>query len=86
LHQPIGIFDSGIGGLSILRALRTALTGERFIYVADSGHAPYGERADAHVVDRSLRIASYLVSQNIKVLVVACNTATAAAIDVLRAT
>ena len=85
MTQPIGIFDSGIGGLSVLKALRAELPNERFIYIADSGHAPYGERNDTHVVDRTLRIAAYLAQQNIKALVVACNTATAAAIDVLRA-
>ena len=83
---PIGIFDSGIGGLSVLKALRAELPHEDFIYIADSGHAPYGERDDAYVVARSLAISEYLVKQNIKALVVACNTATAAAIDVLRAT
>ena len=86
LFQPIGIFDSGIGGLSILKALRVELPFEDFIYIADSGHAPYGEREDAHVITRSLAISKYLVKQNIKALVVACNTATAAAIDLLRAT
>ena len=86
MTAAIGIFDSGIGGLSVLKALRKELPKEHFIYIADSGHAPYGERDDAHVIDRSLRIAAYLVKQNIKALVVACNTATAAAIDVLRAT
>ena len=85
MTQPIGIFDSGIGGLSVLKALRTELPNEYFIYLADSGHAPYGERDDAHVVDRSLKIAAHLAKQNVKALVVACNTATAAAIDVLRA-
>ena len=85
-RQPIGIFDSGIGGLSVLKALRTELPHEDFIYIADSRHAPYGERDDAHVSARSLAIASYLVRQNIKALVVACNTATATAIDLLRAT
>ena len=84
--QPIGIFDSGIGGLSVLKALRSELPNEHFIYIADSGHAPYGERDDAHVIDRSERIASWLVSQNIKALVIACNTATAAAIAALRET
>ena len=82
---PIGIFDSGIGGLSVLKALRAELPNERFIYIADSGHAPYGERDDAHVVARSMAVTAHLVKQNIKALVVACNTATAAAIDVLRA-
>lgn len=85
LTQPIGIFDSGIGGLSVLKALRAELPAENFIYIADSGHAPYGERDDVHIVDRSLKMTSYLTTQNIKALVVACNTATAAAIDVLRA-
>ena len=84
LRLPIGIFDSGIGGLSVLIALRAELPHEDFIYIADSGHAPYGERDDAHVVARSSAIAAYLVKQNIKALVVACNTATAAAIEVLR--
>ena len=86
LSQSIGIFDSGIGGLSVLKALRAELPAEDFLYIADSGHAPYGERNDAYVVARSLAIAKYLVAQNIKALVVACNTATAAAIDLLRAT
>ena len=84
--QPIGIFDSGIGGLSVLNALRTELPLEDFIYIADSGHAPYGERDDAHVMARSMAIAAYLVTRNVKALVVACNTATAAAVDILRAT
>ena len=83
--QPIGVFDSGIGGLSILKALRAELPLENFIYIADSAHAPYGERDDAYVITRSRAIAAHLVSQNIKVLVMACNTATAAAIDPLRA-
>ena len=86
MTQPIGIFDSGVGGLSVLKALRAELPHEDFIYIADSGHAPYGERDDAYVVARSLAVSKYLVGQNIKALVVACNTATAAAIDLLRAT
>ena len=86
MTQPIGIFDSGVGGLSVLKALRAELPHEDFIDIADSGHAPYGERDDAYVVARSLAIAKYLVKQNVKALVVACNTATAAAIDLLRAT
>ncbi len=86
-HRPIGVFDSGIGGLSILRALRAELPHEHFVYFADTGHAPYGERGDAYVQARSLAIAQQLALQHhIKALVVACNTATAAAIDLLRAT
>lgn len=83
--DPIGVFDSGVGGLSVLGALRTELPLEKFIYVADSGHAPYGERDDTHVIARSHAIARYLVATHrIKALVVACNTATAAAIKLLR--
>nr|WP_295785782.1 glutamate racemase [Rhodoferax sp.] len=83
--SPIGVFDSGVGGLSVLRALRAELPHERYIYVADSGHAPYGERDDAHVIARSDAIARYLREQHsIKALVVACNTATAAAIKLMR--
>lgn len=84
--RPIGVFDSGVGGLSVLRALRAELPHERFVYVADSGHAPYGERDDDHVTTRSHAITNYLLSEHrIKALVVACNTATAAAIKSLRA-
>ncbi len=83
--QAIGVFDSGIGGLSVLKALRAELPHEDFIYIADSGHAPYGERDVAHVVARSRAIARYLIKQDVKALVIACNTATAAAIHLLRA-
>ena len=84
MNAPIGVFDSGIGGLSVLKALRATLPHEDFIYLADNGHAPYGERDTAHVLARSRAVTHYLVGQNIKALVVACNTATAAAIDLLR--
>ena len=84
-YQPIGVFDSGIGGLSVLQALMAELPHERFVYVADSGHAPYGERGDAFVAERTHAIADYLVANHhIKALVVACNTATAAAIHEAR--
>ncbi|TFY98493.1 glutamate racemase [Ramlibacter rhizophilus] len=85
-RAPIGVFDSGIGGLSILRALRAALPAEDFVYFADTGHAPYGERTEDHVIERSLAIAGELIARHrIKLLVVACNTATAAAIARMRA-
>lgn len=83
---PIGVFDSGIGGLSILKALRAQLPQENFIYIADSGNAPYGEKGDAFVIARSRAITQTLLNQHgIKALVVACNTATAAASRILRA-
>ena len=87
MKRPIGVFDSGIGGLNVLQALRAELPHEDFVYVADSAHAPYGERDDAHVIDRSSAITAHLLAHcNIQALVVACNTATAAAIATLRQT
>jgi glutamate racemase len=83
--SPIGVFDSGIGGLSVLQALRHELPHENYVYVADSVHAPYGERGDAFVQARTLAVARHLVAEHhIKALVIACNTATAAAIELLR--
>ena len=79
------MFDSGIGGLSILKTLRAELPREDFVYMADSGHAPYGERDAAHVIARASAITTHLLAQyDIQALVVACNTATAAAISTLR--
>lgn len=84
--SPIGVFDSGIGGLSVLQALRRELPHEHFVYLADSGNAPYGERGDAFVQARTHAIAQHLHAQHgIKALVIACNTATAAAVESLRA-
>lgn len=84
--RPIGVFDSGIGGLSVLNALCGELPRERFVYFADTAHAPYGERGDAFVGDRSRVVTRHLLERHrIKALVVACNTATAAAIHLLRA-
>lgn len=83
-NAPVGVFDSGIGGLSVLRHIRTLLPNEQLLYVADSGFAPYGEKSEAEVVARTLAIAEFLLAQGIKALVVACNTATAAAVVALR--
>jgi len=86
-RQAIGVFDSGVGGLSILKALREELPFEDFVYVADSGFAPYGERDEAFVIDRARVITRHLCSHDelgIKALVIACNTATASAIHPLR--
>src|SRR3954463_5260565 len=85
-ERPIGVFDSGVGGLSVLRALRAELPREDFVYFSDAGHAPYGEKGEQFVSDRSLAIAVDLLEEHrIKSLVVACNTATAAAVHLLRA-
>jgi len=85
-QRPIGVFDSGIGGLSVLQALQRELPHERFVYLADNAHAPYGEKSENFIRQRTHAIAEYLLAQfQIKALVVACNTATAAAIHELRA-
>lgn len=80
----IGIFDSGVGGLSVLRALQARMPRAAFVYIADSAHAPYGEREPAAVLDRSLRLTEQLLRDGARMVVVACNTATALAIDALR--
>ena len=71
----IGVFDSGLGGLSVLRSIRQQLPAAQLLYVADSGHAPYGERGDDYVCARSLAIAEFLYQQGAQLLVIACNTA-----------
>ncbi len=81
----IGVFDSGLGGLTVLGALRRRLPAARLLYAADSAYAPYGERDAAYVQQRSLLLASFLHAQGAQLLVVACNTATALAIAELRA-
>lgn len=83
-NAPIGIFDSGLGGLSVLRHIAAQLPKEHLLYFADSGFAPYGEKSTSWLIERSLAIADFFMQQNVKALVVACNTATAAAIKVLR--
>jgi len=81
---PIGVFDSGIGGLSVLKYVHTYLPHEQLLYFADSGFAPYGGKSESEIVARSLAIAEFLMQRKVKALVVACNTATAAAIKALR--
>jgi len=80
---PIGVFDSGVGGLTVLRALREALPGEEFIYLGDTARLPYGTKSAETVVRYSLQCAGALVERGIGCLVVACNTASAAALPAL---
>ena len=80
----IGVFDSGVGGLSVLQHIRQTLPHERLIYVADSGHVPYGDKSPAFIEARSLAITRFLISQGAEAIVIACNTATAAAARTLR--
>ena len=83
-QAPIGVFDSGVGGLSVLREIRARLPDESLLYVADSGHVPYGEKSPEFIRERSQKIAAFLLEQGAKALVLACNTATAAAVADLR--
>ncbi|EJC62233.1 glutamate racemase [Alcaligenes ammonioxydans] len=85
-QAPIGLFDSGVGGLSIWRALRQSLPQENLLYLADSQCAPYGDRSPAWIIERTQRMAQLLVDHGCKALVIACNTATLVAAPTLRAT
>ena len=82
--NPIGIFDSGVGGLSVLKRIREILPDENFIYIADSAHTPYGNKSQQFIEQRALVLSRFLFNKNAKAIVVACNTATAAAIAKLR--
>jgi glutamate racemase len=84
-RQPVGVFDSGVGGLSVLREVRALLANEDLLYVADSAHIPYGEKPPAFVRARAIALTQFLLDHGAKAIVVACNTATAIAIASLRA-
>ena len=83
-NSPIGIFDSGVGGLSVLRAIRSQMPEESIIYFGDQGHIPYGPRPMEQIRDFSEAITNFLLAHNAKIIVVACNTASAAALKYLR--
>ena len=80
----IGIFDSGVGGLSVFREIKKALPDESYIYYSDNANCPYGEKSREYIIDRTRSITSFLINQGADIIVVACNTATAAAITTLR--
>ena len=80
----IGVFDSGVGGLTVLRELVNLLPSENYIYLADSKNAPYGSKSIQFIVSRVREIAQFFIERDVKIIVVACNSATAAAIDILR--
>lgn len=83
-NSPIGIFDSGVGGLSVLRAIRAQMPEESIIYFGDQGHIPYGPRPMEQIRDFSEAITNFLLEYDAKIIVVACNTASAAALRYLR--
>lgn len=83
--NPIGVMDSGVGGISVLKHIHTLLPHEHLAYFADSAHAPYGNKSLEEIRQRCFAVADFLIAQQVKALVVACNTATAAAITDMRA-
>lgn len=83
---PIGVFDSGMGGLTVLQAIRKTLPRERLLYIADSGHAPYGDKSPEYIQQRALTLTHFLLEHGAKAMVIASNTTTAAAADLLRTT
>lgn len=83
-NRPIGVFDSGFGGISVLNQLMEVLPHEQFIYIADSAWCPYGFKSFGLIRDRTRSITEYFIEKQVKLIVVACNTATAVAIDFLR--
>ncbi|GAB1232661.1 glutamate racemase [Ferrigenium sp. UT4] len=82
--RTIGVFDSGVGGLSVLQHIRAALPDAHLVYIADSGHVPYGDKSPAYIEARSLALTQFLVGLSAEAVVIACNTATAAAAHSLR--
>jgi len=85
LRSPVGVFDSGLGGLTVLKALRERLPQEDFLYFADTRFLPYGDRPEAFLKERGIRVAQAIARHGAKVLVIACNTASAAAAEAIRA-
>lgn len=84
VEKPVAVFDSGVGGISVLKHIHALLPHEQLLYVADSKYAPYGNKTPEEIQARCFEIADFLIAKEAKALVVACNTATAAAIDALR--
>ena len=83
-NSPIGIFDSGIGGLTVAHALKEQMPNESIIYFGDTKHLPYGEKSEESIVNFSTKISKFLVNQNCKAIVIACNSASSVAFDVVK--
>ena len=82
--NPIGIFDSGIGGLTVVKSLDTSLANEKIVYFGDTARVPYGSKSNSTVIEYSKQNTRFLLSKNVKMIVVACNTASSIALDTLR--
>lgn len=84
ITQAIGVFDSGLGGISVLKDLVELMPNENYIYYGDSYYAPYGTKNKEEIIERCIQICNYFISKEVKAIVIACNTATSAAVNVLR--
>ncbi|HMG94038.1 MAG TPA: hypothetical protein VK589_28455 [Chryseolinea sp.] len=82
--RPIGVYDSGIGGLTVAHAIRQLLPGESMIYFGDTAHLPYGDKSEAAIQAYSIKIADILLKKGCKVIVIACNSASSAAYELLK--
>jgi len=82
--DPVGVFDSGIGGLTVARAIHKLIPNEQLIYFGDTAHLPYGEKSAAAIQAYSVKIADVLISEGCKVIVIACNSASSAAYELLK--
>jgi len=83
-QAPVGIFDSGVGGLTVLQEIRLALPAESIVYVADSAHAPWGDKPPSYVRERGLKISRFLIEQGVKAIVIGSNTGTAGSAEAVR--
>ena len=83
-EQPVGIFDSGIGGLTVAHAIKQMMPLENLIYFGDTAHLPYGDKSEAAIQAYSIKIADVLLKKNCKVIVIACNSASSAAYELLK--
>ena len=82
--SPIGIFDSGLGGLTVLQELKNNLPNENYIYFGDTAHLPYGSKSNINIIEYSRKIAAFLVSKNVKAIVIACNSASSVAVNSIK--
>jgi len=83
-EKPIGVFDSGIGGLTVVKRIASALPNENIVYFGDTARVPYGSKSNETVIEYSLQNARFLMKKNVKAIVVACNTASSVALPALR--
>ena len=83
-NRPIGVFDSGIGGITVLKELKKALPNEKFIYLGDTKNFPYGEKSKEEIIKFAKENVKTLINENVKLIVIACGTATSQALEIVK--